>query len=49
MAVQYAGQVETAQPATGWPLTESDYTRCSINTIELLMMSTCLLQTCRGL
>ena len=34
---------------TGQPLTESDYTRCSINTIGLLMMSTCLLETCRGL
>jgi len=33
---------------TGRPLTESDYTRC-INTIDLLMMSTCLLETCRGL
>ena len=34
---------------TGLPLTESDYTRCCINTIDLLMMSTCLLETCRGL
>ena len=25
------------------------YTRCCINTIDLLMMSTCLLETCRGL
>jgi len=28
---------------TGRPLTESVYTRCCINTIDLLMMSTCLL------
>jgi len=34
---------------TGRPLTESDYTRCCINTIYLLMMSTCLRETCRGL
>jgi len=34
---------------TGQPLTESDYTRCCINTIDLLMMSTRLLETCRGL
>ena len=34
---------------TGRPLTESDYTRRCINTIDLLMMSTCLLETCRGL
>ena len=34
---------------TGRPLTESDYTRCCINTIDLLMMRTCLLETCRGL
>jgi len=34
---------------TGRPLTESDYTRCSINTIDLLMMGTCLLETCRGI
>ena len=33
----------------GRPLTESDYTRCCINTIDLPMMSTCLLETCRGL
>ena len=33
----------------GQPLTENDYTRCCINTIDLLMMSTCLLETCRGL
>jgi len=31
------------------PLTEVDYTRCCINIIDLLMMSTCLLETCRGL
>ena len=30
---------------TGRPPTESDYTRCSINTIGLLMMSTTLLET----
>ena len=34
---------------TGRPLTESNYTRCCINTIDLLIMSTCLLETCRGL
>ena len=34
---------------TGRPLTESDYTRCCINTIDLMMMSTCLLEKCRGL
>jgi len=34
---------------TGRPLTESDYTRCCINTNDLLMMSMCLLETCRGL
>jgi len=34
---------------TGRPLTESDYTRCCINTIDLLMMGTCLLVTCGGL
>jgi hypothetical protein len=34
---------------TGHPLTESDYTRCCINTINLLMMITCLFETCRGM
>ena len=34
---------------TGRPLTESDYTRCCINTIDLLMMSACLLETCSEL
>ena len=34
---------------TGWPLTESNYDKCCINTIDLLIMSTCLLETCRGL
>jgi len=34
---------------TGQSVTESDYTRCCINTIDLLTMSTCLLETCRGL
>ena len=34
---------------TGRTLTESDYTRCCINTVDLLMISTCLLETCRGL
>jgi len=33
---------------TGWPLTQSDYTRSCINTIVLLRMSTELLETCRG-
>jgi len=33
---------------TGRPLTHSDYTRCCINTIVLLSMSTQLLETCRG-
>jgi len=31
------------------PLTESVYTRCCIYSIDLVMMSTCLLETCRGL
>ena len=34
---------------TGRPLTDSDYTRCCINIIDLLMMGTLLLETCRGL
>jgi len=34
---------------TGRPLTESDYTRCCINKVDLLMMSTCLLETCTRL
>jgi hypothetical protein len=34
---------------TGRPLTDSDYTRCCINTIGLLMMSTTLLETRREL
>ena len=34
---------------TRQPLTESDFTRSCINTIDLLMMSTRLLETCRGL
>ena len=34
---------------TGRSLTESDYTRCCITTIYLLMMSTSLHETCRGL
>ena len=34
---------------TGRARTESDYTRCCINTTDPLMMSTCLLETCRGL
>jgi hypothetical protein len=34
---------------TGRSLTEGDYTKCCINTIDLLMMSTCLFETCRGL
>ena len=29
--------------------TESNYNRCCIKTIDLLMMSTRLLETCRGL
>jgi hypothetical protein len=33
---------------TGRPLTQSDYTRCRINIIVLLRMSTGLLRTCRG-
>ena len=33
---------------TGRPLTERDYTRCCMNTIDLLMMSMCLLETLRG-
>ena len=42
-------QVEQLDLHTGRPLTESDYSRCCINTTDLLMMSTCLLETCRGL
>jgi len=34
---------------TGKPFTESDYTKCCINTTDLLTMSTCLLETCRGM
>ena len=34
---------------TGRPPTENDYTRCCINTIDLLMMSTCFLETCKEL
>jgi len=34
---------------TGRPLTEGENTRCYINIIDLLMMSTCLPETCRGL
>ena len=34
---------------TGRSVTENEYTRCCINTIDLLMMSTCFLETCRGL
>jgi hypothetical protein len=34
---------------TGWPLTQSDYTRRCINTVFLLRTSTELLETCRGL
>ena len=33
---------------TGRPLTESDYTRCCINAVDLLMMSTYFLETYRG-
>jgi len=33
---------------TGRPLTQSDYSRCCINTNVLLRMSTELLETCRG-
>jgi len=33
---------------TGEPLTQIDYTRCCINTVVLLRMSTGLLETCRG-
>jgi len=32
----------------GRPLTQSNYTRSSINTIVLLKMSTKLLETCSG-
>jgi len=34
---------------TGQSLKDSDYTRCCINTIDLLMMSMCSLETCGGL
>jgi len=33
---------------TGRPLTQSNYTRCCINTIVLLKMGTKLLETCPG-
>ena len=33
---------------TGRPLTQSDYTRCCINMVVFLRMSTGLLETCRG-
>jgi len=45
VTVRYAGQDGTH---TGRPLTQSDYTRCCINTIVLLRMGTELLETCRG-
>jgi len=41
-------QQELPDLHTGRPLTESDYTRRCINTIDLLMMSMCLFETCRG-
>ena len=34
---------------TGRRVTESDYTRCCINTTDLLMKTRCLLETCKGL
>ena len=34
---------------TGRPLKETDFNRCCINTIDLLIMITLLLETCRGL
>jgi len=34
---------------TGQPFTESDYTRCCINTIDLMLMSTSLFETWGGL
>ena len=44
-----SGIVPLCQWPSGLSLTEGDYTRSCINTIDLLMMSTCLLETCRGL
>jgi len=38
---------ETIDPHTGWPLTQSDYTRSCTNAIVLRRMSTDLLETCR--
>jgi hypothetical protein len=49
VAVRYAGQAVLIDMHTGRPLTDSDYTSCCINTTDLLMMSMCLLETCRGL
>jgi hypothetical protein len=50
MAVRYAGSDGTEfnlDLHTGLPLAQSDYTRCCINTVLLLRMSTELLETCR--
>jgi len=49
VTVRYAGQDGTHLDLhTGRPLTQINYTRCCINTIVLLKMSTQLLETCRG-
>ena len=34
---------------TGWPPAECDDTRCCIIQFDLLMMSTTVLETCRGI
>ena len=49
VAIRYAGRAGTARPAYRMATSESDYTKCCINTIDLLMMSMYLLETCRGL
>jgi len=48
VAIWYAGMQNSIYLHTGWPLTQSDYTRGCINTIVLLNMSTESLETCRG-
>jgi hypothetical protein len=49
VAVRYAGQDEFhLELHIGRPLAQSDNTRCFINAIVLLKMSTVLLETCKG-
>jgi len=44
--INTASGIVTLKPLTCF---QTDYTRCSINKIDLLMMSTCFLETCRVL